>query len=242
MKKQTVIQVSSVSKSYSSNKAIDHVSFDVKKGELFGIIGTNGAGKTTLLEMLMGLRKPDDGRIEVLGIDAIMEADRLKEYIGIYLQTTSLVDRLTVREALELFQSFYTRKTDLDKLICLCGLLPYENKIVKRLSGGWQQRTALAIALVNDPQIIFLDEPTTGLDQHARAEYWSLVLELKRQGKTIVMSSHDMGEIQRNCDRIAVLRKGGIVKCDTPKKLISQIPAGGFTMEAVYVHFAYAGV
>ncbi|MFF2093777.1 ABC transporter ATP-binding protein [Paenibacillus sp. NPDC058174] len=242
MRKRTVIQVSSVSKSYGNNQAVEEVSFRVKEGELFGIIGTNGAGKTTLLEMLMGLRKPDNGRIDVLGIDAIMEAEKLKDYIGIYLQSTSLVDKLTLREALEMFQSFYTRKMDLDELIARFGLEPFENKIVKRLSGGWQQRAALAIALVNDPKIIFLDEPTTGLDWQARAEYWSLVLDLKRQGKTVVISSHDMGEMQRNCDRIAVLRKGSIVKCDTPGKLISQIPAGGLTMEAVYVHFAYAEV
>lgn len=242
MNKQTVIQVSSICKSYGSHHAIDQVSFHVREGELFGIIGTNGAGKTTLLEMLMGLRKPDDGRIEVLGIDAIMEADRLKEHIGIHLHSTSLVDKLTVKEALEMFQSFYTRKYNLDKLIDELGLEPYLNKTVKRLSGGWQQRAALAIALVNDPSIIFLDEPTTGLDQQARAEYWSILLDLKRQGKTIVMSSHDMGEFQRNCDRVAVLRKGGIVKCDTPNQLISQIPVGGLTMEAVYVHFAYAEV
>ncbi|MUT67875.1 ABC transporter ATP-binding protein [Paenibacillus sp. NEAU-GSW1] len=242
MGKQTVIQVSSVSKSYGSNKAVEQVSFQVNEGEMFGIIGTNGAGKTTLLEMLMGLRKPDNGRIDVLGVDAIMEAERLKEYIGIYLHSTSLVDKLTVREALEMFQSFYTRKMDLDVLIHQFGLEPYVNKAVKRLSGGWQQRTALAIALVNDPKIVFLDEPTTGLDRQARTDYWSLVLELKRQGRTIVMSSHDMGEMQRNCDRIAVLRKGSVVKCDTPSKLISQIPAGGLTMEAVYVHFAYAEV
>ncbi|GGG82316.1 ATP-binding cassette domain-containing protein [Paenibacillus radicis (ex Gao et al. 2016)] len=139
MRKRTVIQVSSVSKSYGSNQAVEEVSFRVKEGELFGIIGTNGAGKTTLLEMLMGLRKPDNGRIDVLGIDAIMEAEKLKDYIGIYLQSTSLVDKLTLREALEMFQSFYTRKMDLDELIGRFGLEPFENKIVKRLSGGCQE-------------------------------------------------------------------------------------------------------
>ncbi|MFF2483345.1 ABC transporter ATP-binding protein [Paenibacillus sp. NPDC058071] len=242
MRKQTVIQVNSVSKNYGNKVAVEEVSFYVKEGELFGVIGSNGAGKTTLLEMLMGLRKPDNGRIEVLGIDAIMEAERLKEFIGIHLHSTSLFDKMTVREALELFQSFYARKCDLNELIERFGLGPYENKTVKRLSGGWQQRVALAIALVNDPQIIFLDEPTTGLDTQARADYWSLILDLKRQGKTVVISSHDMGEMQRNCDRVAVLRKGGVVKCDTPLELISQIPAGGLTMEAVYMHFAYAEV
>ncbi|SFF29287.1 ABC-2 type transport system ATP-binding protein [Paenibacillus catalpae] len=242
MNLETVIQVSSICKCYGPYNALNDVSFEVNKGELFGIIGTSGAGKTTLLEMLMGLRRPDEGTIEVLGMDAIMEAKQLKEYIGMHMYSNSLVDNLTVREALELFQSFYIRQNDIDKIIEDLELEPYVNKPVKRLSGGLQQRIALAFALVNDPEIIFLDEPTTGLDKQARADYWCLLMKLKSQGKTIVMASHDMGEMQRNCDRIAVLRKGDIVRCDSPQQLISQIPEGCFTMEGVYVHFAYAGV
>ncbi|QAY66885.1 ABC transporter ATP-binding protein [Paenibacillus protaetiae] len=238
MDRQTVIQVSSLSKYYGANSAVEQVTLQVKEGELFGIIGTNGAGKSTLLELLTGLRQPDEGCVKVLNMDAELEAESLKEHIGIHLQNTSLVDKMTVREALDLFQSFYHKKNDLDAILDRLGLRPYEHKMVKRLSGGWQQRFALAITLVNDPKIIFLDEPTTGLDQQTRSEYWEILLELKSQGKTIVIATHDMGEAQRNCDRVAVMRKGKLVSCDSPQGLIARIPSGGLTMEAVYVHFA----
>lgn len=238
MDKQTVIQVSSISRYYGANKAVNGVSFQVQEGEIFGIIGTNGAGKTTLLEMLMGIRMPDRGSIRILGLDALMEVERLKEDIGIHLQSTSLVDKMNVREALELFQGFYNRKSDLDLIVDQLGLGPYENKMIKRLSGGWRQRTALAIALVNDPKIIFLDEPTTGLDPQAKQEYWSLLRQLRQQGKTIVVASHDMDEIQRNCSRVAVMRKGELVICNHPSMLISGLPGGGMTMEAVYMYYA----
>lgn len=238
MEKQTVIQVSSISKYYGANTAVDHVSFQVKQGEIFGIMGTNGAGKTTLLEMLMGLRMPDTGSIEVLGFDALQEAERLKEEIGIHLQSTSLVDKMNVREALEVFQAFYKRKSDLNRIIEQFGLGPYSDKLIKRLSGGWRQRTALAIALVNDPKIIFLDEPTTGLDPQAKKDYWSLLVDLRKQGKTIVVASHDMEELQRNCNRVGVMRKGEFIICDNPSRLISELPGGGLTMEAVYMYYA----
>ncbi|MGM0882120.1 MAG: ABC transporter ATP-binding protein [Bacillota bacterium] len=238
MEKQTVIQVSSISKYYGANTAVDHVSFQVKQGEIFGIMGTNGAGKTTLLEMLMGLRMPDTGSIEVLGFDALQEAERLKEEIGIHLQSTSLVDKMNVREALEVFQAFYKRKNDLNRIIEQFGLGPYSDKLIKRLSGGWRQRTALAIALVNDPKIIFLDEPTTGLDPQAKKDYWSLLVDLRKQGKTIVVASHDMEELQRNCNRVGVMRKGEFIICDNPSRLISELPGGGLTMEAVYMYYA----
>lgn len=238
MDRQTVIQVSSISKYYGANKAVDKVSFQVMEGELFGIIGTNGAGKTTIIEMLMGLRMPDNGTIQVLGRNVLFEAESLKEDIGIYLQSTTLIDKMNVREALALFQSFYKIKTDLDQIIERFGLEAYADKPVKRLSGGWRQRAALAIAMVNDPQIIFLDEPTTGLDPQAKKDYWSLLLDMKRQGKTIVVASHDMEEIQRNCSRVGIMREGKLVACNSPAALISGLPGGGMTMEAVYMHYA----
>lgn len=238
MDKQMVIQVSSISRSYGAKKAVNKVSMQVKEGEIFGIIGTNGAGKTTLLEMLMGIRMPDNGNIKILGLDALMEVERLKEYIGIHLQSTSLVDKMTVREALELFQAFYNRKNDLESIIDQLGLRPYADKMIKRLSGGWRQRAALAIALVNDPKIIFLDEPTTGLDPLTKKEYWMLLRQLRQQGKTIVVASHDMDEIQRNCNQVGVMRNGELVICDQPTKLISELPGGGMTMEAVYMYYA----
>lgn len=238
MDKQTVIQVSSISKYYGANKAVADVSFQVKQGEIFGIVGTNHAGKTTLLEILMGLRMPDRGYTRILGMDVVFEAEMLKEEIGIYLQSTSLFDKMSVREALELFQAFYKSKNNIDEIIEQFGLVPYADKMVKRLSGGWRQRTALAIAIVNNPQIIFLDEPTTGLDPQAKKDYWALLLELKRQGKTIVIASHDMEEIQRNCDRVCILRNGEMMACNHPSSLIRQLPGGGLTMEAVYMYYA----
>ncbi|MFC4779607.1 ABC transporter ATP-binding protein [Paenibacillus sp. GCM10023252] len=238
MKQQTVIEVREVSKSYGSNQAVDEVSLDVQQGEILGIIGTNGAGKSTLLEMMMGLRKPDSGHIDVLGLTVSEQSEQLKEHIGIYMQSTSLLDRLTVLEALQLFQSFYTRKRDLALIIEQFGLEPHLNRLVRRLSGGWQQRAALALAVVNDPAVLFLDEPTTGLDYQTRAEFWSQLAELKSQGKTIVLASHDMGEVQRKCDRVIVMRRGKVVACDTPPGLISQLPEMSHTMEAVYVHLA----
>ncbi|OMF22343.1 ABC transporter [Paenibacillus sp. FSL H8-0548] len=238
MDKEAIIQVSSVSKYYGANRAVEKVSFKVNEGEIFGIIGQHGAGKTTLLEMLMGIRMPEQGSIQIYGQDVVLDAERLKEDIGIHLQSTSLVDKMNVREAMELFQGFYKRKNDLDLIIEQFGLSPYSNKLVKRLSGGWRQRTALAIALVNDPKIIFLDEPTTGLDSQAKRDYWSLLALLKQQGKTIVVASHDMEEIQRYCSRVCVMRKGELMACANPTTLIAQLPGGGMTMEAVYMHHA----
>ncbi|WP_138755746.1 ABC transporter ATP-binding protein [Paenibacillus sinopodophylli] len=238
MDKETIIQVSSVSKYYGANKAVDSVSFKVNEGELFGIIGMHGAGKTTLLEMLMGIRMPDQGSIRIYGHDVVLEAERLKEDIGIHLQSTSLVDKMNVREAMEMFQGFYKRKNNLDHIIEQFGLSPYSDKLVKRLSGGWRQRTALAIALVNDPKIIFLDEPTTGLDPQAKRDYWTLLELLRKQGKTIIVASHDMEDMQRNCNRVCVMRKGEFTACDNPSALIAQLPGGGLTMEAVYMHHA----
>lgn len=238
MDKQAIIQVDTVSKHYGANNAIKQVSFQVKKGELFSVIGKNGAGKTTLLELLSGNQEPDDGVLKVLGYDMRLEREQLKEHINIFTQNTSLVDRLTVREALEMFQGFYNQKHDIDAILKQFGLTPYADKVVKRLSGGLKQRTTLAIAVVNDPSIIFLDEPTTGLDAQAKKEYWAILASLRLQGKTIVIISHDMTEIQYHCDRVGVMRSGSLVACGSPTKLITELPQGGLTMEAVYMHYA----
>lgn len=238
MDNQAVIQVDTVTKYYGTNNAVEKVSFQVGRGELFGIIGKSGAGKTTLLELLMGLRIPDAGGIKVLGLDVLHESERLKEYINFYMQSTSLVDKMNVREALELFQSLYNCGDNVDCLIEQFGLEAYVDKMVKRLSGGLRQLTTLAITIVHNPQIIFLDEPTTGLDLKAKSDYWSILASLKKQGKTIVIISHDMAEIQRHCDRVSVMRDGELVICNSPSNLISQLPGGGLTMEAVYMHYA----
>ncbi|XEC96279.1 ABC transporter ATP-binding protein [Paenibacillus tarimensis] len=238
MSKQKVIDVSSIKKSYGNVKAVRGISLHVCRGEVFGVIGPNGAGKSTTLEMLMGLRKPDEGDIRVLGLDVLKEGDRLKHRIGIQLQSTSLYDRIKVKEALRLFHSYYNKTRNLDEIIDLFSLKPYLNKYVKKLSGGWQQRTALAIALVNDPDIIFLDEPTTGLDPQARAELWSILLRLKEEGKTIVLSTHYMEEVQKYCDRVAVIVDGAVAACGTPSDLIRMLPGGAGTMDDVYVQMA----
>jgi ABC-type multidrug transport system, ATPase component len=238
MEKEAVIQVDAVSMSYGTNKAIKQVSFHVKRGELFGIIGRNGAGKTTLLELLMGQRAADAGTITVLGYDVKEQPKELKDRISIFMQSTTLVDKLTVKEALDMLQGFYNLRSDTDAMLGRFKLERYGDKTVKRLSGGLRKRVMLAAALANDPDIIILDEPTTGLDMQAKKEYWEMLSELKEQGKTIVISSHDMSEIQRHCDRVGVMKDGGLAACGSPQQLIRELPGGGLTMEAVYMHYA----
>ncbi|QNK59135.1 MULTISPECIES: ABC transporter ATP-binding protein [Paenibacillus] len=238
MDKGAVIQVNQVSKHLGANHAIKQVSFQVRQGELFGVIGKSGAGKTTLLELISGQSKPDEGSVSVLGFNMLTDGDKLKEHINFLMGTTTLIDKMTVREALEMFQDFYQRTIDTDVVLKQFGLAPYADKIVKRLSGGLRQRTTLAISVVNDPEIIFLDEPTTGLDSQAKREYWSILAGLRLQGKTIVIISHDMTEIQYCCDRVGVMKEGQLVVCDSPMTLIEELPRGGLTMEAVYMEYA----
>jgi ABC-2 type transport system ATP-binding protein len=236
--KETVIELDNISKSYGNVKAVDGISLKVNKGEVLGIIGANGAGKSTTLEIMMGLRKPESGTVKVLGLDLMDASDDIKQKIGIQLQQTALYDRIKVKEALELFSSYYDKKRDLQEIIQSLGLEPYLNKYVKNLSGGWQQRTSLALALVNDPEIIFLDEPTTGLDPQARLELWNCINQFRGEGKTIILSTHYMDEAQRHCDRIAIIKKGHLVACDHPKNLINSLVDGEGTMEDVYLQYA----
>lgn len=238
MDKPAIIQLDSVSKHYGANIAIKQLSFQVKHGELFGIIGKNGAGKSTLLELLSCNRQPDGGVLQVLGHDAKLEADQLKGHMNMFSQSTSLVDRMTVREAMETFQGVYNREHDIDMYLSRFGLLPYADKLIRGLSGGLKQMAMLAIAVVHDPKLIFLDEPTTGLDAQAKWEYWAILAALRAEGKTIVIASHDMSLMQARCDRILVLREGSLAACDSPGRLIDGLPGGGLTMEAVYMHYA----
>ncbi|WP_338452654.1 ABC transporter ATP-binding protein [Niallia oryzisoli] len=234
---ECVIELNQIVKSYGAVKAVDGISFKVYRGEVFGIIGANGAGKSTTLEIMMGLRQPDSGDVRVLDMDITDEADEIKQRIGIQLQQTSLYDRIKVKEALELFRSYYDKKRDLKEIIDTIGLEPYLNKYVKNLSGGWKQRTSLALALINDPEIIFLDEPTTGLDPQARRELWACINNYRMEGKTIILSTHYMEEVQRHCDRMAIIKKGKLVSCDRPSRLIDSLDHAG-TMEDVYLHYA----
>lgn len=233
-----VIELENIKKYYGDVKAVDGISLKVKKGEVLGIIGANGAGKSTTLEIMMGLREADSGMVKVLGLDFRNNQEEIKQRIGIQLQQTALYDRIKVKEALDLFASYYDRKRDIKEIINVLGLEPYLNKYVKNLSGGWQQRTSLALALVNDPEIIFLDEPTTGLDPQARLELWTCINQYRKEGKTILLSTHYMDEAQRYCDRIAIIKSGKLVICDEPKKLIDTLLHGEGTMEDVYLQYA----
>ncbi len=235
---QNAIELTYISKSYGDVKAVDGISLHVKKGEILGIIGANGAGKSTTLEIMMGIRKPDEGEVKVLGVNLQSGANEIKQKIGIQLQQTALYDRIKVKEALELFCSYYDKKRDLQEIIDTLGLRPYLNKYVKNLSGGWQQRTSLALALVNDPEIIFLDEPTTGLDPQARFELWNCMNKYRDEGKTILLSTHYMDEAQKHCDRIAIIKKGKLVACDKPQHLIDAYLHGVGTMEDLYLKYA----
>lgn len=221
-----VIRVQRLVKRYGDFTAVDHVDLEVVNDEIFGILGPNGAGKTTTLEMIEGLREPDGGSIEVNGIDAISEPNRVKHLIGVQLQTTSLFDHLTVRELIALFAALYKADTSAGRIDQLLGLVSLEDKSDARanqLSGGQQQRLSIALALVNDPQIVFLDEPTTGLDPQARRNLWEVISELRASGKTIVLTTHYMEEAEVLCDRVAIMDSGQIIACDTPLRLIQSL-------------------
>ncbi|MCR2803440.1 ABC transporter ATP-binding protein [Paenibacillus soyae] len=233
-----IIQLDTVSKLYGANNAIKQLSFQVRQGELFGIMGMNGAGKSTLLELLSCNLQPDGGVLRLLGHDAVLEADQLKGSMNKIPQGASLVERMTVREALETFQSAYSREHEIDTYLSRFGLLPYSDKLIRGLTGGLKQMTMLAIAIAHEPKLIFLDEPTTGLDAQAKRDYWAILAALRAEGKTIVIASHDMSLMQARCDRILVLRKGRMAACDSPGRLIEGLPGGGLTMEAVYMQYA----
>lgn len=216
------IHVQQLVKRYGALTAVDDVSFDVQRGEVFGLLGPNGAGKTTTVECIEGLRAPDGGDIRVLGLDARKDLQPIKERIGIQLQTTGLYPKLAVREVIELFASFYTHRVPVDKLIEMTGLQERVNARTKDLSGGQKQRLSVALALVNDPDLIFLDEPTTGLDPQARRNLWDVIEHLQAQGKTILLTTHYMEEAEHLCDRIAVMDHGKIIALDTPDALVRQ--------------------
>ncbi len=220
--RDVVIQVRDVRKSYGDVHAVAGVSFEVRRGEVFGLLGPNGAGKTTTVEMLEGLRKPDAGQLEILGIDAVAEPDALKERIGVTLQTAELYPKLTVVEVLDLFRSFYARTLPTPQLVEFLDLGERSKAQTKELSGGQRQRLAVALALVNDPEVVFLDEPTTGLDPAARRSLWDLVDRLREQGKTILLTTHYMEEADQLCDRLAIMDHGRILEMGTTSELIDR--------------------
>jgi ABC-2 type transport system ATP-binding protein len=217
-----VIRVTGLHKRYGETHAVDGVSFEVRAGTVFGLLGPNGAGKTTTVEVLEGLRAPDSGDVRVLGIDAVHRPDDLKERIGVSLQTAALYPRLTVVEVLELFRSFYPRGREAAELIGLMDLGEKRNTRTADLSGGQRQRLSVALALVNDPELVFLDEPTTGMDPAARRALWDIILTLKSSGKTVLLTTHYLEEAEVLCDRVAIMDHGRILEEGTVDELVSR--------------------
>lgn len=214
-----VIKVIDLTKRYGSFQAVDHLNFSVHQGEVFGVLGENGAGKTTTLEMIEGLRKMTSGQIEILG-NTHVDFRRIKESIGVQLQSTSYYSFLSLKEILDLFASFYQKSLPVEDLLKMVNLEDKSGSYLQNLSGGQQQRFSIAASLINDPEIIFLDEPTTGLDPLARRMIWDLINKIKASGKTIILTTHYMEEAERLCDRIAIMEKGKILVLNTVAELL----------------------
>lgn len=220
-----VISVESLNKRFGELAAVDDISFNVRRGEVFGILGPNGAGKTTTLECIEGLQEPSSGRISVLGTEVARDPNTVKERIGVQLQASAYFDYLTLTEILELFGRFYSRRVPPAKLLSTVGLEDKANTTVGKLSGGQQQRFTIAATLVNDPEVVFLDEPTAGLDPQARRNLWDFVQSINSQGRTIVLTTHYMEEAEFLCNRVAIMDQGRIVTLDTPTNLVRSLPA-----------------
>jgi ABC-2 type transport system ATP-binding protein len=218
-----VIQVSGVRKTYGATVAVDEVSFEVYEGEIFGLIGPNGAGKTTTMECIEGLRKPDRGRISVLDLDPFRDIYKVQNRIGVQLQQAQLQKRIKVWEAVDLWASLYRKKAaDAERLLEQLGLSEKRDAWFMNLSGGQKQRLFIALALINDPEVVFLDELTTGLDPQSRRTIWELVRGIRERGKTVFLTTHLMEEAERLCDRVAIIERGRIIDMDTPGRLVAR--------------------
>jgi ABC-2 type transport system ATP-binding protein len=218
-----VIQASGVRKTYGPTVAVDEVSFEVNDGEIFGLIGPNGAGKTTTMECIEGLRKPDRGAISVLGLDPFHQVYKLQERIGVQLQQAQLQKRIKVWEAVDLWVSLYKKKAiDGEHLLEQLGLADKRGAWFMNLSGGQKQRLFIALALINDPEVVFLDELTTGLDPQSRRAIWDLVRGIRERGKTVFLTTHLMEEAERLCDRVAIIEHGRIIDIGTPESLVNR--------------------
>ncbi len=226
-----VVSVHDLRKTYGNVKAVDGVTFSVIKGEIFGIVGPNGAGKTTTMDCIVGMKKSDSGTLNVLGLDPIKHGLKLRQRLGIQQQESELPDRIRVRETMELFSSFYSKTLEWRDILDHLALLDKSEAYFSDLSGGQKRRLFVALALIGDPEILFLDELTSGLDPQARRIIWKLVTKLRDEGRTIFLSTHYMDEAERLCDRVAIIDQGKIIALDTPDRLISSL---GFGIRVIF--------
>ncbi|HMK03447.1 MAG TPA: ABC transporter ATP-binding protein [Ferruginibacter sp.] len=241
----TIISVKNLVKNYGSFQAVKGISFDVYEGEIFGLLGPNGAGKSTTLEIIETLRKKTSGEVIVYGIDLDKEPNNIKKIIGVQLQTSGFYPHLNLTELIHLFGGLYNQKVDPATLLRLVNLEDKAKNKYKELSGGQKQRFSIATTLINKPRIIFLDEPTTGLDPQARRNLWELIRSIRTQGTTVIITTHYMDEAEQLCDRIAIMDEGKIISLDSPDKMIDDLVSTGFerpkqvksaSLEDVFIH------
>ena len=223
MSEAPVIAVEGLHKSYGAVEAVRGIDLEVRSGEVFGLLGPNGAGKTTTMEILEGLRPRSSGKVSVLGFDPALKSREVKDRIGVCLQATNLPDKIKVIEALNLFSAFYTKTTDPNHLLARLQLAEKKDALYKSLSGGQKQRVALALALINDPTLLFLDEPTTGLDPQVRHEIHGIITELKGDRRSILITTHYIEEAERLCDRVAIVDAGKIIETGTPREIQNRV-------------------
>jgi ABC-2 type transport system ATP-binding protein len=245
MAAKTIISVENLVKNYGNFKAVKDISFDVMEGEIFGLLGPNGAGKSTTLEIIETLREKTSGKVWVNGLDLDKQPGEIKKIIGVQLQTSGFYPGLNLVELIELFGGLYNRKPHAMDLLKKVNLQDKAKNKTKQLSGGQKQRFSIATTLINQPRIIFLDEPTTGLDPQARRNLWELIKEIRNNGTTVIITTHYMDEAEQLCDRIAIMDEGKIIKLDSPDKMIDELVATGFerprqvkaaNLEDVFIH------
>ncbi len=227
------IEVAALEKRYGPTAAVDGISFSIASGEVFGLLGPNGAGKTTTVEILEGYRRADAGEVRVLGVDPWREGAALRPRIGVMLQEGGLYPGIRPLEALQLFASYYEDPDEPERLLQLVGLEDSRQTLVRRMSGGQQQRLSLALALVGKPKLVFLDEPTAGMDPHARSTTWTMIRDLRDHGTTVVLTTHAMDEAEQLCDRVGIIDHGRLVACDTPKELTAHAAAEETTFTTI---------